>query len=63
MKIRAISKAEIIVDYFTKASLDPRNIKDEDLFSKFTDRYDAFNKVLYADNDIDRIHASEYIRR
>ena len=61
--MRALSKAEGIKDYFTKDSLNPHKIKDEVLFQKFTDRYDAFNMVLYALNDEDRIHAMEYIRR
>ena len=63
LKNRAKAKAEKIIDYFTKDSPDPLKIKDEELFAKFEDRYQAFIKILNADNDIDRIHAAEYIRR
>ena len=48
LKMRALSSAEGAIDYFTKDSLNPHKIKDEELFQKFTDRFDAFNKVLYA---------------
>lgn len=63
LKMRAVSKAEGIIDYFTQESLNPFNIKDKELFEKFSDRYEAFSMVLRAENDIDRIHAREYIRR
>ena len=63
LKNRALSAAEKVKDYFTGDSLNPLKIKDEDLFDKFSDRNDAFSMILKAENDVDRIHAAEYIRR
>lgn len=63
LKNRALSTAEKVKDYFTQDSLNPLKIKDDLLFDKFSDRYDAFSMILKADNDVDRIHAAEYIRR
>ena len=55
IKLRVKAKAVGVIDYFSNHDNDPRKIKDEDLFKLYGNRLEAFNKILEADNDIDRI--------